>query len=336
MRSLHALPRFDDRWSYLYLEYGTLDQGSSGLNFHNKGIDTALPIDQLSLIMLGPGTTVTHAGVKAMAGNNCLLAWVGEEGVRMYAHSTGGTFSARRLIRQARLASDEELRLGVARRMYGKRFPGDDLTGKSMEQIRGMEGARVRTAYGKLASQFGLEWTGRNYDQGDWYRATPANRALSAANACLYGVCHAAIVSAGYSAGLGFIHVGKMLSFVYDIADLYKTEVTVPLAFRLAATEYDELERKVRRGCREAFYEFKLMERLLPDIAEVLDAGDDLGEGADELEGRAVSLAVGVETGRFPRQSDAARPGRTVDGRVQEDQNGQRAPDVDGSESAGF
>ncbi len=319
MRTLHELPRFEDRWSYLYLEYGTLDQGDTGLKFCNKGIDAALPINQLSLIMLGPGTTVTHAAVKALAGNNCLLAWVGEEGVRLYAHSTGGTFSARRLLRQARLASDEAERLAVARRMYQKRFPGADLAGKTMEQIRGMEGARVRAAYAKLAEHHGLEWTGRDYDQGDWYRATPANRALSAANACLYGVCHAAIVSAGYSAALGFIHTGKMLSFVYDVADLYKTDLTVPLAFRLAATVTDQLERAVRKACREAFYEFKLMDKLLPDIAEVLDAGDDLGESPGELEGRAVTLAAGGEAGGVPGEPEPAGEGRAVDEGVPED-----------------
>src|SRR5207249_7632027 len=140
-----------------------------------------------------------------------------------------------------------------------KRFPGEDLAGKSMEQIRGLEGARVRVSYGELAKQHGVEWTGRVYDQNNWFQATPANRALSAANACLYGICHAAIVFAGYSAGLGFIHTGKLLSFVYDVADLYKTELTVPLAFRLAATETHDVERKVRMACRQAFHEYRLM-----------------------------------------------------------------------------
>ncbi len=313
MRRLHELPRFDDRWSYLYLEYGTLDQSAAGLNFRNKGIDAVLPIDQLSLLMLGPGTTVTHAAVKALATNSCMLSWVGEEGVRLYAHSTGGTFSASRLIRQAKLASKEDDRLAVARRMYLMRFPGAELADKTMEHLRGMEGARVRASYAKLAAEHGIQWEGRNYDQTEWGKATPANRALSAANACLYGVCHAGIVAAGYSAALGFIHVGKMLSFVYDVADLYKTEMTVPLAFRLAAREKDQLERKVRLACREAFHEFKLMERLLPNIAEVLDARDDRGEGADEFEGRAVTLALRSETGSIPGQSDSASEGRALE-----------------------
>jgi len=300
MRSLHELPAFRDRWSYLYLEYGRLDQNAAGLCFENKLTLTSIPIDQLSLLMLGPGTTITHAAVKALAGNACLLAWTGEESVRLYAHSTGATFSARRLIHQARLATDEKSRLAVVTRMYGKRFPGETLGERSIEQIRGMEGARVRAAYQRLAAEHGIEWTGRDYNQDNWFQASPANRALSAANACLYGVCHAAIVAAGYSAGLGFVHTGRQLSFVYDIADLYKTELTVPVAFRIVATGNDQLERSVRMACREAFHESKLMDRILPDIAEVLDAHDDPGESPDELEGRAVSMAHPGPPGDLP------------------------------------
>ena len=300
MRTLHELPKFRDRWSYLYLERGRLDQEATGLLFRNESGDTPVPIDQLSLVMLGPGTTLTHAAVKALAANNCLLAWVGEEGVRMYAHSTGGTFGARRLLRQARLFADEASRLGVAYRMYQKRFPGTTLEGKTIEQVRGMEGLRVRKAYEELAAQHGVTWEGREYDQDDWSRASAANRALSAANACLYGVCHAGIVSAGYSAALGFIHVGKMLSFVYDMADLYKTEVTVPVAFRLATTVGQGLERAVRIECRKAFHTARLMDRIIPDIGEVLGAGDDPGEAPEELEGRAVSLADRDSSGGVP------------------------------------
>ena len=332
MRTLHELPPFRDRWSYLYLEYGELDQQASGLVFHNASALTPLPINQLSLLMLGPGTTVTHAAVRALASNNCMLAWVGEEGVRLYAHSTGGTFSARRLLVQARLVSDPALRLDVAKRMYAKRFPGSDLTGRTIEELRGMEGSRVRTAYARLAVKHGVQWDGRRYDQGDWAAATPVNRALSSANACLYGLCHAAIVSAGYSAGLGFIHTGKLLSFVYDIADLYKTEVTIPAAFRIVATETEGIERKVRLECRQAFYDAKLMDRILPDIAEVLgNAGDDLGESAGELEGRAVSLADSADDGGIRGEPEPPGEGRALDESGEEDQIGECDTDLDNS-----
>ena len=328
MRTLHELPPFRDRWSYLYLEGGELDQTANGLQFRNAARATNIPIHQLSLVMLGPGTTVTHAAVKALAGNNCLLAWTGVDGQRLYAHGTGGTYSSRRLIRQARLVSDEVARTEVAHRMYSKRFPGEDLAGVTLEQLRGREGFRVRKAYETLAVEHGIKWSGRNYDQTNWSDASPANRALSAANACLYGVCHAAIVSAGYSAGLGFIHTGKMLSFVYDVADLYKTELTVPVAFRQAATNRNELERKVRVACRQAFHDFKLMDRILPDIAEVLDARDDLGEIPGELEGRAESMDGPTHDWGFPGEPEPTGPGRTVDESVPEDRIGERNPDL--------
>jgi CRISPR-associated protein Cas1 len=291
MRKLHELPRFSDRWSYLYLETGRLDQDANGLVFHNALGQTQIPINQLSLVMLGPGTTITHAAVKAMARNNCLLAWVGQTGVRLYAHSTGGTFSARRLLNQARAWADEKLRLEVVNRMYQKRFPDCPLHDKTIEQIRGMEGLRVRKAYETAAAANHIPWKGRAYDQDDWFRANAANRALSTANACLYGICHAAIVSAGYSAGLGFIHTGKLLSFVYDIADLYKTDTTIPVAFRVAGSITKTLEHDVRVACRDQIHDLRLMDRIIPDIQEVLGASHDPRENPEDLEGRAVSLA---------------------------------------------
>jgi CRISPR-associated protein Cas1 len=304
MRTLHELPRFADRWSYLYVEMGRLDVDAEGLCFCQINGVTRVPVDQLSVVMLGPGSTVTHAAVKALSQNNCLLAWTGQDGIRLYAASIGGTYSARRLIKQARLASDDTKRLEVAWRMYNFRFAEPVPTIVSLEGIRGMEGIRVRRTYAEASAKYGVEWKGRRYDQDDWNKGDPINRALSAANACLYGVCHAAILSAGYSAGLGFVHTGKMLSFVYDIGDLYKTETTIPAAFKIAAENPPELERAVRMECRKTFHEFKLMERIIPDIAEVLGVSDDTGESADEFEGRIVTLAIGAEDGGFPGKSE--------------------------------
>jgi len=291
MKDLHVFPKFSDRWSHLYLEHGRLDVDGSSLVLKDKDGDTAVPICQLGAVFLGPGTRVTHAAMKAMAENNCLVCWTGEQGVRLYAHSTGGTHSAVRLLRQAQLYCDEKLRLDVVRRMYQKRFPEPLPQRLDIQQVRGMEGSRVRNAYRILALQFKVEWQGRLYDQDEWNHADPLNRALSSANACLYGICHAAILSAGYSPAIGFIHTGKMLSFVYDVADLYKTELSVPVAFRTVAEGTQEVERRVRLTCRDAFQQVKLMDRILPDIAEVLDARDDIGEIAGEFEGRAVSMA---------------------------------------------
>jgi CRISPR-associated protein Cas1 len=247
-----------------------------------------------------------------LAQNACLLAWTGQDAVRLYAHSTGATHSARRLIRQAALVSDLNQREQIARRMYFFRFTTKPPDSTTIEQLRGMEGNRVRTIYAQYAARFGVPWSGRNYDPGNWVYADPINRALSTASACLNGVCHAAIVAAGYSAGLGFIHTGKMLSFVYDIADLYKMDLSVRVAFEVAARKPDPLERAVRMACREAFAEFRLMNRLFPDIQEVLGAGDDLGEGADDAEGRVISLADRAQDWGFPRESDEPSQGEAM------------------------
>jgi CRISPR-associated protein Cas1 len=190
----------------------------------------------------------------------------------------GETRSSRRLLHQAVLASSPARRLEVVRRMYELRFPDPLDPGLTLQQIRGKEGIRVRETYARLSREGGIAWSGRSYKTTEWQAADPVNRCLSAANSCLYGVCHAAIVSAGYSPAIGFIHTGKMLSFVYDIGDLYKTEVTLPVAFRIAAEGGGGLEGRVRRACRDAFYEQRMLQRIIPDIEAVLR----LPPGGDE------------------------------------------------------
>jgi CRISP-associated protein Cas1 len=336
MRDLHYLPRFADRWSHLYLEHGTLEKDENSLLFHDKEGLTPIPIDQVNLVFLGPGTKLTHQAMKLLSDNNCLVCWTGEEGVRLYAHSTGGTHSAHRLLRQAELFSDPESRLQVAKRMYQKRFPAPLDQNLTIEKLRGMEGARVRDSYRYFAEEIGVEWRGRNYDQDEWDHGDPLNRALSSANACLYGICHAAILTAGYSAAIGFIHIGKMLSFVYDIADFYKTEVSIPVAFRTVAASTQDVERRVRLLCRDIFYESRILDRILPDIAEVLDAGDDLGERAGELEGRAVSLANRTEERRVLREPDGADPRSALEDGAGEIEGRERDPDLELPQSSGL
>ena len=311
MTSQHVLPRFDDRWSYLYFEQGRLERDAASVAFHGKEGTVQVPINHIGLLLLGPGTSVTQAAMKALMDNRSLVCWTGEAGARLYAHGAGGARSSRRLLRQAQLFCGAETRLQVIRRMYQKRFPDPLSAETTIEQIRGMEGARVRASYQAMALKFGVHWDHRLYDPGNWDYADPINRALSAANALLYGVCHAAILAAGYSPAIGFVHTGKMLSFVYDIADLYKTVTSVPAAFE-SAQKTGDVETRVRVLCREVFHEQRIQARCLPDIAEVLDAGDDLGEDADESAGRIVTLADGAEAGRVPWERERASEGGTV------------------------
>jgi CRISPR-associated protein Cas1 len=271
LKDLHILPKVRDSAAYLYAEHCRIDQADKAVALHDKDGVTAVPCAGLTMLLAGPGTSITHAAVRTLAENGCLVVWSGEMGVRFYAQGLGETRAARNLLRQARLCSIPSLRLCVVRRMYEMRFTETLDPGLTLRQIRGKEGIRVREAYAQASRATGVAWSGRAYKREKWTDADPINRALSAAHSCLYGVCHAALVSAGYSPALGFIHTGKMLSFVYDIADLYKADVTVPLAFRLVREGETGLEGRVRRACRDAFYEHRLLARIVPDIEKALD-----------------------------------------------------------------
>ena len=238
-----------------------------------NGVRTHIPVGGIACLMLEPGTRVSHAAVTLAARVGCLLVWVGEAGVRLYASGQPGGARADRLLYQARLALDDGARLRVVRKMYALRFGEEPPERRSVEQLRGIEGARVRKLYELLARQHGVQWTTRNYDATEWGSGDLPNRCLSAATACLYGVCEAAVLAAGYAPAIGFIHTGKPQSFVYDVADLFKFDTVVPVAFKIASRKSAQPEREVRIQCRDAFREHRILNRIIPTIEEVLAAG---------------------------------------------------------------
>jgi CRISPR-associated protein Cas1 len=278
MRDLHILPKVRDSWSYLYAERCVVEQDDKAIALFDQEGKTSVPCASLSLLMLGPGTKITHAAIRTLAESGCLVAWTGEQAVRFYALGMGETRSSANLLRQALLHADAVQRIRVVRRMYELRFPDPLDPALTLQQIRGKEGIRVRETYARWSRETGVKWDGRAYKQSDWKRATPINRALSAANSCLYGVVHAAIVAAGYSPALGFIHTGKMLSFVYDVADLYKAEITIPAAFRCTAAGESKLESRVRHICRDLIREQRMLMRIIEDLEKLFDVG---GPGVD-------------------------------------------------------
>lgn len=262
------------RISMIFVQYGQIDVLDGAFVVVDKsGVRTHIPVGSVACIMLEPGTRISHAAVNLAAVVGTLLVWVGESGVRLYSSGQPGGARADRLLYQAKLALDDELRLKVVRKMYEVRFGEPAPARRSVEQLRGIEGARVRSTYGLLAKKYGVSWKSRNYDRHEWDAADIPNRCLSAATACLYGITEAAVLAAGYAPAVGFIHTGKPLSFVYDIADLYKFETVVPLAFRVAAGSPSEPERQVRLACRDLFRSDKLLGKIIPLIEEVLSAG---------------------------------------------------------------
>ena len=264
-----------ERVSMVFIQKGQVDvKDGAFVVIDETGIRTHIPVGSIACIMLEPGTRVSHHAAALAARAGTLLVWVGEAGVRLYASGQPGGARSDRLLYQAKLALDDTARLKVVRKMYEIRFGEKPPERRSVEQLRGIEGARVRKLYQLLAKQAGVEWHGRNYDHTEWDNSDTVNRCISSATACLYGICEAAVLAAGYAPAIGFIHTGKPLSFVYDIADLFKFEEIVPHAFKVAAKNYPNPEREVRLMCRDIFRQTKILKKIIPTIEDVLAAGD--------------------------------------------------------------
>lgn len=277
------LARVEDRVSFLYLEQCTIARDDNAVTASDENGTMYIPSAGLAVLMLGPGTRVTHAAMSVVADGGCAVVWVGERGVRYYASGRPLGRSTRLLERQARLVSNTHSRLAVARAMYSRRFPGEDVSALTMQQLRGREGARVRRIYRQWSQETGIEWTRRTYDPHDFADADPINQALSAANACLYGVVHGVVAALGLSPGLGFVHTGHDRSFVYDIADLYKAELAIPAAFEVVAnwqfgdermSRGNDLASTVRREMRDRILTSRLMERIVDDLIQLMSPED--------------------------------------------------------------
>lgn len=270
---LTELPRIEDRVSFIYVEHAKINRQDGALTvMDSKGI-VRIPAAIIGILLLGPGTDISHRAVELLGDTGTSIIWVGERGVRFYANGRPLAHSTKYLEKQAVLFSNRNTRLLVARKMYQMRFPGEDVMKLTMQQLRGREGARIRNLYRQEAKRYEIDWTKRDYDPNNYEDGSPVNKALSAANVALYGICHSVIVALGMSPGLGFVHTGHDKSFVYDIADLYKAEYTIPLAFKLASevTEDDDIGRLARLRLRDKCVDGKLMKKIVKDLQYLME-----------------------------------------------------------------
>ena len=299
---LQALPQIKDRMTFLYLEHCTLGRQDGAITVTDEKGIVHVPAAAITVLLLGPGTRVTHRAMELMGDTGVGVVWVGEHGVRYYAHGRPLTTRAGLLLRQAELVTNTRKHLAVVRKMYQLRFPEEDVSRLTMQQLRGREGSRVRGVYRKASRETGVPWNGRLYRPDDFAAGDKVNQALSAGHACLYGLAHAVIVALGCSPGLGFVHVGHEGSFVYDIADLYKAEVTIPIAFQVAAEDPEDLPAVVRRCVRDAMVEHHILERMVHDIRWLLQD--------EETPERKPSICGMTGWGPWPTASTILRQGR--------------------------
>jgi len=267
---LYELPQVKEKLSFLYVERCQVSRRDSAVTITDDRGTVCIPAAMFSAILFGPGSNVSHRAMELLGDVGACVLWVGEHGVRYYAIGRPLTHSARLLAAQAELVSNTRTRLGVARKMYQMRFPGENVSYLTMQQLRGREGARIRRAYRVESKKTGVPWNGRIYDPDDFSASDPVNMALSAANACLYGVAHSVIAALGCSPGLGFVHTGHERSFVYDIADLYKAEITIPVAFEIAALDPQDISAETRRSMREVIASGDIIKRCVRDIKTLL------------------------------------------------------------------
>jgi len=267
-----TLPQVKDKFPFIYLERGRLEIDDSSLKWLDAdGNVVRLPVATLNTILLGPGTSLTHEAVKTAAAANCAICWVGEDSLLFYAAGFVPTATTRNLKKQVKLASGRNSSLKVTRNMFQRRFPNDDLDGKSLKEMMGLEGSRVRQLYELKASEYGVGWKGRQFTPGKFQMGDMTNRILTSTNAALYGILCSSIHAMGYSPHIGFIHSGSPMPFVYDIADLYKADLTIDIAFSLTremAGQYDK--HVVSNAFRERIIEMNILKRIGQDINELM------------------------------------------------------------------
>lgn len=284
--ALTELPRISDRASFIYIEHAKINRIDSAITITDYRGVVSIPSAMIGVLLLGPGTEISHRAMELIGDMGTSVIWVGERGVRYYAHGRSLAHSTRLLEKQASLVSNTRSRLNVARKMYSMRFKGEDVSSLTMQQLRGREGSRIRKAYREQSKLHNVKWSGREYNVDDFEDSTPVNQALSALNVSLYGVCHSIIVALGMSPGLGFIHTGHDKSFVYDVADLYKADLTIPLAFEIAenASKDDDIGKISRLALRDKMLDGKIMKKIVDDLQELMEVEKDYKIYIDILE----------------------------------------------------
>lgn len=267
-----SLPQVKDKYPFIYLERGRLEIDDSSIKWIDSTNNVVpLPVATLNALLLGPGTTVTHDAVRTAAAANCSICWVGEDTLLFYAAGFLPTADTRNLKQQIKLSANPKKAIEVARRMFARRFPDADLKEKTLQEMMGMEGNRVRTLYQQKADQYQVGWKGRSFTPGKFEVSDLTNQILTATNAALYGILCSATHSLGYSPHVGFIHSGSPLPFIYDMADLYKADLCIDLAFSLTrelAGRYDK--HKVAAAFRKRVIESDLLAKYGDDVSTML------------------------------------------------------------------
>ena len=287
---LESLAPAKDRWTPIFLEHGRLEVDDSSVKWiAADGLRCPLPIATISALLLGPGTTITHAAIKACADSNTPVCWTGHDAMHFYAYGLAPNHNHDMARVHAAAWADRRERVRIARAMFRMRFgAAENVDDKSVAELRGMEGLRVRQLYADLGREYGVSWRARNYDTRNWDLSDDINQALSTANASFYALCAAVICSLGYLPSLGFVHDTGTMPFVYDIADLYKQETTQPAAFQSMQEDPHCDRDRVRRILKAKIEEARILQRLPKDLAALFGTDESKPQSAGDRPASAI------------------------------------------------
>lgn len=285
--------RLEDRVSFLYLEYCVVRQDKTGVIAYGGDIEKGviagkrvqLPVSGLAVLMLGPGTSITQPAISSCTRAGTTVMFTGGGGVPSYSHATPLTSSARWAIAQARLVTQEKHQKVAALVLYKKQLGLDHMPGGTIASMRGIEGRTIRNLYQSTAKKYKLQRFRRDTNAED-----NVNIALNISNSILYGCAAAACAAIGVNPALGVIHRGNARSLLFDLADLYKPSLTIPVAF--ACHNSEDVAQEVRAGVRKELIRQDVLKGMLQTLMEILtphlpERDDDrlISERGDEVAG---------------------------------------------------
>lgn len=307
--SPRQLTRVGDRLSFVYLERCHVHRDANAITAEDADGIRHIPSATIGALLLGPGTRVTHQAMAVLGESGAVVVWVGEQGVRFYAGGRALSRSSALVEAQAVAWANQRTRLDVARAMYRLRFPDEDPAGCTRRQLLGREGDRVKRCYAQESARTGVPWRGRRFTPGDFSSGDAPNQAVTAAAQCMYGIAQTVVAALGCSPGLGFVHSGHELSFVLDVADFYKTDIGIPVAFEVAAEGPEDIGPRTRRALRDRINATNLLDRCVRDIQALFapygPAVPDTEDRVSLQSDRGSELAAGRNYGDDAMAQDA-------------------------------
>ena len=265
------LPRVSDRIPSVYIEHAKINVDDASIKvLDSDGLEHSIPAATVMNIMLGPGTSITHEAIKAASKLNTCISWVGEESLFFYSHGKSPTASVKNIRQQVKLHSNLKLRTNVARNMYSYRFSLDDIKNKTISQMMGMEGIRIKNMYSDLSKKYSVPWMHRKSQTSKWDSIDVVNQTITAMNSYLYSLILSSVYALGYIPQIGFIHTSGGLPFVYDIADLYKEYICFEPAFKYASNHSIFDNNQVNELFRREVHANNIIKKIPKDIEFVL------------------------------------------------------------------